>query len=107
MAKGREWSVRESSAPIVSAAIMTGPGSTAIVESTLNGKLTPTRALMGLVAPAGTNNLDLYLTDGTVLTLPGATVSAVFAPGGIVPFAITAFKFAAGTESAFKIVAIY
>jgi len=101
MAKGlQSWSVKESGAPVTSAEIKTATSATKVSFSSTS------RALMGAVAPAGTEDLTLYLAGGGTLVIPGAAVSAVFAPGGIVPFACDAFAFTSG-ETTFKVIALF
>ena len=101
MAKGlQSWSVKESGAPVTSAEIKTGNSANKVSFSSTS------RALMGVVAPAGTEDLTLYLAGGGTVVIPGAAVSAVFAPGGIVPFACDAFAFTSG-ETTFKVIALF
>ena len=101
MAKGlQSWSVKESGAPVTSAEIQTANDTTTVSFSST------TRAMMGVVAPAGTEDLTLTLAGGGTLVIPGAAVSAVFAPGGIVPFACDSFVFA-GSEDEFKVVGLF
>jgi len=101
MAKGlQSWSVKESGAPISAAEIKTGTSGTPVSFSST------TRAMMGVVAPAGTENLTLTLAGGGTVTIPGATVAAVFAPGGIVPFACDSFVFG-GTETTFRVMGLF
>ena len=102
MAKGlQSWSVKESGAPVSKAEIQRAPSSTATVSFS-----STTRAIMGVVVPAGTEDLTLTLAGGGTLVIPGAAVSAVFAPGGIVPFACDSFYFG-GSETAFKVVGLF
>ena len=101
MAKGlQSWSVKESGAPVTSAEIKTGAGGISVSFSST------TRAMMGVVAPAGTEDLTLTLAGGGTLVIPGAAVSAVFAPGGIVPFACDSFVFTS-SETDFKGVGLF
>ena len=101
MAKGlQSWRVKESGAPVTSAEIKTGASAVKVSFSSTS------RALMGVVAPAGTEDLTLYLAGGGTVVIPGAAVSAVFAPGGIVPFACDAFAFTSG-ETTFKVIALF
>ena len=101
MAKGlQSWSVKESGAPVTSAEIKAGDSANKVSFSSTS------RALMGVVAPAGTEDLTLYLAGGGTVVIPGAAVSAVFAPGGIVPFACDAFAFTSG-ETTFKVIALF
>ena len=101
MAKGlQSWSVKESGAPVTSAEIKTATSATAVSFSST------TRGMMGVVIPAGTQDLTLTLAGGGTLVIPGAAVAAVFAPGGIVPFACDSFVFA-GSDTAFKVVGLF
>ena len=101
MAKGLQgWSVREQGAPITSAEIKTATSTTSVSFSKT------TRAMMGVVVPAGTQDLTITLASGETIVIPGAAVSAVFAPGAIVPFACTSFVFA-GSETAFKVIGLF
>ena len=101
MAKGlQSWSVKESGAPVTSAEIKAGDSGNKVSFSSTS------RALMGVIAPAGTEDLTLYLAGGGTVVIPGAAVSAVFAPGGIVPFACDAFAFTSG-ETTFKVIALF
>jgi len=101
MAKGlQSWSVKESSAPITSCEIKTGDGTTAVSFSQT------TRGMMGVVVPAGTEDLTLTLGSGETIVIPGAAVAAIFAPGAIVPFACDSFVFG-GSESAFKVIGYF
>ena len=101
MAKGlQSWSVKESGAPVTSAEIQTANDTTTVSFSST------TRGMMGVVIPANTENLTLTLAGGGTLVIPGAAVAAVFAPGGIVPFACDSFSFG-GTETGFKVVGLF
>ena len=101
MAKGlQSWSVKESGAPVTSAEIKTATSATKVSFSSTS------RALMGVVIPTNTEDLTLYLASGGTVVIPGAAVSAVFAPGGIVPFACDGFAFAS-TETGFKVIALF
>jgi len=101
MAKGlQSWSVKESGAPVTSAEIKTATSATKVSFSSTS------RALMGVVIPTNTEDLTLYLAGGGTVVIPGAAVSAVFAPGGIVPFACDGFAFAS-TETGFKVIALF
>ena len=101
MAKGlQSWSVKESGAPVTSAEIKTATSATAVSFSST------TRGMMGVVIPAGTQDLTLTLAGGGTLVIPGAAVAAVFAPGGIIPFACDSFVFS-GNESAFQVVGLF
>ena len=101
MAKGlQSWSVKESSAPITSCEIKTGDDNNAVSFSQT------TRGMMGVVVPAGTQDLTLTLGSGETIVIPGAAVAAIFAPGAIVPFACDSFVFG-GSESAFKVIGYF
>jgi len=101
MAKGlQSWSVKESGAPVTSAEIKTATSGTSVSFSQT------TRGMMGVVIPTNTEDLTLTLAGGGTLIIPGAAVSAVFAPGGIVPFACDSFSFG-GTETGFKVVGLF
>ena len=101
MAKGlQSWSVKEQGAPITSAEIKTATSTTAVSFSNT------TRAMMGVVVPAGTQDLTLTLASGETIVIPGAAVSSIFAPGAIVPFACDSFVFA-GSETAFKVIGLF
>ena len=103
MAKGlQSWSVKESGAPVTSAEIKTASGSSATAVSFSS----TTRAMMGVVVPTNTEDMTLNLAGGGTLVIPGAAVAAVFAPGGIVPFACDSFSFAS-TETGFKVVGLF
>ena len=101
MAKGiQSWSVRESGSPVSAAEIKTATSAT-VVEFT-----STTRAMMGVVAPAGTEDMTLNLAGEGSVVIPGAAVAAIFAPGGIVPFACDSFYFG-GSETAFKVIGLF
>ena len=101
MAKGpQSWSIQESGAPVSACEIKTATSATAVSFSST------TRGMMGVVVPAGTEDLTLTLAGGGTLVIPGAAVAAVFAPGGIVPFACDSFSFAS-TETGFKVVGLF
>jgi len=86
MAKGlQSWSVKEAGAPITSAEIKTATSATAVSFSQ------STRAMMGVVVPTNAHDLTLTLASGETIVIPGAAVSAIFAPGAIVPFACDRF----------------
>ena len=96
----QSWSVKEAGAPVSAAEILQGASTTSVSTSA------PTRALMGIVVPAGSEDLTLVMSGGDSLVLPGATVSAIFAVGSVLPLSITSFVFG-GSETAFKVVALY
>ena len=101
MAKGlQSWSVKESGAPVSSAEIKTATSDTAVSFSST------TRAMMGVVIPTNTEDMTLTLAGGGTVIIPGAAVAAIFAPGGIVPFACDSFVFG-GSESTFKVVGLF
>lgn len=96
----QSWSVKEAGAPVSRAEILTATSATAVSTSG------PTRALMGVVVPTNTEDLTLTMADGNTLVLPGAAVAAIFAVGAVLPLSITKFVFG-GTETSFKVVALY
>ena len=101
MAKGlQSWSVKESGAPVSSAEIKTATSDTAVSFSST------TRAMMGVVIPTNTEDMTLTLAGGGTVIIPGAAVSAIFAPGGIVPFACDSFVFAS-TETGVKGIGLF
>ena len=101
MAKGlQSWSLKASGAPVTSAEIKTATSGTSVSFSQT------TRGMMGVVIPTNTEDLTLTLAGGGTLIIPGAAVAAVFAPGGIVPFACDSFSFG-GTETGFKVVGLF
>ena len=101
MAKGpHSWSIHESGAPVSAAEIKTATSATAVSFSST------TRAILGVVVPAGTQDLTLSLAGGGTIVIPGAAVSAIFAPGAIVPFACDSFSFAS-TETGFKVIGLF
>ena len=101
MAKGlQSWSVKEAGAPVTSAEIKTATSATAVSFSSTS------RAMMGVVAPAGTQDLTLTLASGSTIVIPGAAVASVFAPGSIVTFACDSFVFG-GAETTFKVIALF
>ena len=61
---------------------------------------------MGVVVPAGTEDLTLTLAGGGTIVIPGAAVAAIFAPGGIIPLACDSFVFG-GSETAFKVIGLF
>ena len=101
MAKGpQSWSIQESGAPVSSCEIKVATSATAVSFSST------TRAILGVVVPAGTQDLTLSLAGGGTIVIPGAAGGAVFAPGSIVPFACDSFVFA-GSETAFKVIGLF
>ena len=101
MAKGlQSWTIQESGAPVTACEIKTATSATAVSFSST------TRAMMGVVVPAGTEDMTLTLAGGGTLVIPGAAVSTIFAPGGIVPFACDSFVFSA-SEGAFQVVGLF
>ena len=103
MAKGlQSWSVKESGAPVSSAEIQTASGS----SSTAVSFTSTTRAMMGVVIPTNTEDMTLTLAGGGTVIIPGAAVAAIFAPGGVVPFACDSFYFG-GSETAFKVIGLF
>ena len=101
MAKGpQSWSIQESGAPVSSCEIKTGNGTTAVSFSST------TRAIMGTTAATGSGTLTLNLAGGGTIVIPNAAINAIFAPGGIVPFACDSFVFSA-SESAFQVIGLF
>ena len=101
MAKGiQSWTIQESGSPVTACEIKAGNDTTAVSFSST------TRAILGVIAPAGTEDLTLSLAGGGTIVIPGAAVGAVFAPGSIVPFACDSFVFA-GSETAFKVIGLF
>tara|TARA_R110000824_G_scaffold153526_1_gene325168 strand:+ start:44 stop:349 length:306 start_codon:yes stop_codon:yes gene_type:complete len=101
MAKGlNSWTAQESGAPVTSAEIKTATSDTAVAFSST------TRAMMGVVVPTNTHDMTLNLAGGGSIVIPGASVAAIFAPGGIVPFACDSFSFAS-TETGFKVIGLF
>ena len=101
MAKGlQSWTIQESGAPVSAAEIKTATSATAVSFSGT------TRGMMGVVAPAGTQDLTLTLAGGGTVVIPGAAVAAIFAPGSIIPLACDSFVFG-GSETAFKVIGLF
>ena len=101
MAKGpQSWSIQESGAPVSACEIKTGNGTNSVSFSST------TRAILGVIAPSGTEDLTLTLAGGGTIVIPGAAVGAVFAPGSIIAFACDSFVFA-GSETAFKVIGLF
>ena len=101
MAKGlQSWSVKEAGAPITSAEIKTATSATAVSFSNT------TRAMMGVVVPTNAHDMTITLASNETIVIPGAAVSAIFAPGAIVPFACDSFSFAS-TETGFKVIGLF
>ena len=96
----QSWSVKEAGAPVTRAEILTATSATAVTTSA------PTRALMGVVVPAGSEDLTLTMADENTLVIPGAAVAAIFAVGSVLPLSVTKFVFG-GSETAFKVIALY
>jgi|TARA_R100000656_G_scaffold41736_1_gene34781 hypothetical protein len=103
MATGlQSWSVKESGSPVSSAEILTANGTTTKTFSST------TRALMGVTASSVAGTMTITLGGGGTLVLPNqAAIDAVFAPGGIVPFACTSFVFSNAGETAFQVVGLF
>jgi hypothetical protein len=100
MAKGlHSWTVQESSAPVTTAEIKDGDGTTTVSFSQT------TRAIMGLTAATGSGTLTVTLGAGGTIVIPNAAINSVFAPGSIVPFACDSFVFSA-SESAFQVIGL-
>ena len=101
MAKGTQsWTIQESGSPVTACEIKVATSATAVSFSST------TRAILGVIAPAGTEDLTLRLAGGGTIVIPGAAVGAVFAPGSIVPFACDSFVFA-GSETTFKVIGLF
>ena len=102
MAKGlQSWSVKESGAPVTSAELKTATGQTAVTFSST------TRAMMGVSTTAVAGTMTITLASGSSFILPNkASIDAVFAPGGIVPFACDSFQFSA-SDSTFTVVGLF
>ena len=101
MAKGpQSWSIQESGAPVSSAEIKTATSDTAVSFSST------VRAMLGVVVPTNAHDMTLTLAGGGTIVIPGAAVSAIFAPGAIVPFACDSFVFAS-TETGFKVIGLF
>ena len=103
MATGlQSWTVRESGSPVSSAQILTADGTTTKTFSQT------TRGMMGVATTAVAGTMTLTLGGGGTLVLPNqAAVDAIFAPGGIVPFACTSFVFSNGSETTFKVIGLF
>lgn len=96
----QDWSVKEGVVPSCKSEIKTANGTTAVAFTHT------TRALMPVAPCTATADLILTLASGSTLTIPKANVNPVFAPGSILPLAVTSFKFSAA-ESTFKIVGLF
>ena len=62
--------------------------------------------MLGVVVPTNAHDMTLTLAGGGTIVIPGAAVSAIFAPGAIVPFACDSFSFAS-TETDFKVIGLF
>ena len=108
MAKGlQSWSVKESGAPVSKAEIKSAGSKLTAVEFS-----STTRAIMGHTTTRSgfntTDTLTLALAGGGTLVLTGkVAIDAVFAPGGIVPFACDSFTFNDASEDEFKVVGLF
>jgi|TARA_R110001583_G_scaffold330_6_gene2993 hypothetical protein len=101
MAKGlQSWSVKEAGAPITSAESKTATSATVVSFSQ------STRAMMGVSVPTNAHDMTITLASGETIVIPGAAVSAIFAPGAIVPFACNSFSFAS-TETGFRVIGLF
>ena len=104
MAKGlQSWSVKESGAPVTKAEIITSNA------DNLNSFSSTTRAIMGVAVTASgfVGTMTITLASGSSFILPNkASIDAVFAPGGIVPFACDSFQFSA-SDSTFTVVGLF
>tara|TARA_Y100000310_G_scaffold4935_1_gene5823 strand:+ start:294 stop:605 length:312 start_codon:yes stop_codon:yes gene_type:complete len=103
MAKGlQSWSVKESGAPVFSAEVKTAAGQTSVSFSST------TRGMMGVSATSVAGTMTLNFAGGGTLTLPNqAAIDAVFAPGGIVPFACDSFVFSNDSETTFRVIGLF
>ena len=101
MAKGlQSWTIQESGAPVSACEIKTATSATAVSFSST------VRAMLGVVVPTNAHDMTLTLAGGGTIVIPGAAVSAIFAPGAIVPFACDSFSFAS-TETGFKVIGLF
>ena len=101
MAKGlQSWTIQESGAPVSACEIKTATSATVVSFSST------VRAMLGVVVPTNTEDMTLTLAGGGTIVIPGAAVSAIFAPGAIVPFACDSFSFAS-TETGFKVIGLF
>ena len=101
MAKGlQSWSMQESGGPVTACEIKTGNGTNSVSFSST------VRAMLGVVVPTNAHDMTLTLAGGGTIVIPGAAVSAIFAPGAIVPFACDSFSFAS-TETGFKVIGLF
>ena len=101
MAKGlQSWTIQESGAPVTACEIKTATSATAVSFSST------VRAMLGVVVPTNAHDMTLTLAGGGTIVIPGAAVSAIFAPGAIVPFACDSFSFAS-TETGFKVIGLF
>ena len=101
MAKGlQRWTIQESGAPVTACEIKTATSATAVSFSST------VRAMLGVVVPTNAHDMTLNLAGGGTIVIPGASVSAIIAPGSIVPFACDSFSFAS-TETGFKVIGLF
>ena len=104
MAKGlQSWSVKESGAPVSKAEILTANGTNPKTFAST------TRAIMGIATTGSSysGTMTLTLASGDTLVLPSkSAIDAVFAPGGIVPFACDSFVFSA-SDTTFTVVGLF
>ena len=98
----KSWSVRESGNPVLAAEILTAAGTdTKTFSST-------TRAMMGVSTTAVAGTMTITLAGGGTIILPNqAAVDAVFAPGGVVPFACDSFVFSNNSETTFRVIGLF
>jgi|26BtaG_2_1085354.scaffolds.fasta_scaffold20832_2 hypothetical protein len=96
----QDWTVKEAGAPVSKAEIKIANDTNEVSFSHT------TRAILGVVVPTNTEDLTLNLAGGGTVVIPGAAVAAIFAPGGIVPFAVKSFVFG-GAESGFKVIGLF
>ena len=100
----KSWSVRESGNPVIAAEILSASWSTDTAKTFSQ----TTRAMMGVSTTAVAGTMTLNLAGGGTLVLPtAAAVDAVFAPGGIVPFACVSFTFSNASETTFRVAGLF
>ena len=100
--KGRHGPWNPSGAPVSVAEIKQADGNTTVEFSQT------TRAIMGMIIPALETTMTLNLAGGGTLILPTkAAIDAIFAPGGIVPFACDSFVFGNASETTLKVVGLF
>ena len=108
MAKGlNSWTAQESGAPVTSAESKSAGSVITAIEFS-----STTRAIMGVAttrsAFSTSSTLTLALAGGGTLVFTGkAAIDAVFAPGGIVPFACDSFTFNDASEDEFTVIGLF